>query len=63
MSGDMSKTKYNNGKLEIESQGETDADAIALENQANHEVHHVSRVPIQWNFYCVYLKSQNNKEL
>ena len=46
MSGNATNPNYYNGRLEIESRGETNADAIALENQADHEVHHVSKLTI-----------------
>ena len=42
MSGDTDKRRHYNRKLEIESQEETNADAIPLTTQADHEVHHVS---------------------
>ena len=41
MDAEKEEKKYN-GKLEIASQGETDADMIPLSSQADHEVHHVS---------------------
>ena len=42
MSGNTDKRRHYKGKPEIESREETDADAIPLTSQTDHEVHHVS---------------------